>query len=99
MEEAVEPGAADTEVFSWYVQHITAYFYAYNGILDLTRLACLQRAFTSLTKIFDRVGLRTNVANMVIMFCHCLGALGGHYTETYSLRIMGKGNTYQERIF
>ena len=48
-EESVDPGAADTEVFSRDVQHIAANFYADDGILAFTWVACLQRAFTTLT--------------------------------------------------
>ena len=46
-EESVDPGAVDTEGFRRDVQHIAAYLYAENGLLALTRVACLQRAFTT----------------------------------------------------
>ena len=50
-------GSADTEGFAHDVQHIIAYLYTDDGFLALTRVTCLQRAFTTLADIFVRVGL------------------------------------------
>ena len=35
-EETVDPGAANTERFGWDVHHLTAYFYADNGLFRVT---------------------------------------------------------------
>ena len=96
MEESVDPGAADMEGFGWDVQHIVAYLYADDGLLNLTWVARLQCAFKTLTEIFVRVGLYKNIAKTVIMDYPPCRALGGHSAEAYCIRMMGEGHTYRE---
>ena len=55
----------------------------------------LQQDFDTLTELFDRVGLRTNVAKTVSMACHAFRALGEHSTDTYSLSMTEKGHIYR----
>ena len=62
MEYAVDPGADDTEVFGWYIQHLSAYLCDDDGFLASTCVEHLQRAFETLTELFDHVVLCTNVA-------------------------------------
>ena len=74
-------GAAGTEGFGRDVHHLAAHFYADDGILTPTCIARLHQYFYALTELFDRMGLRTNVAKMVSMACHNFRTLGGHSTE------------------
>ena len=97
-EEAVDPGTTGTEGFGRDVQQLAAYFYAGDGILVSTCAACLQRGFDTLTELFDRVVLRTNVVNMVSMGFQPFLALGGHSMEVYGLQMTGKGHIYRERL-
>ena len=96
MEDSVDPGTADTEDFGWDVQHITAYFYADNGILNLTQVARLQHAFTTLAELSIRVGLCKNITKTVRMDYQPCRALGGHSVEAYGLRMIKEGHTYRE---
>ena len=70
MEEAVDPGATDTEAFGQDVQHLSAYFYSDDGLLASTQVAGLHHVFTTLMGVFNQVGLHTNVVNTVIMDCN-----------------------------
>ena len=65
-------GVADpvTEGFGQYIQWMGAYFYSDDGLLASMRETQLQQAFNILTEMFVRVGLRTNVGNMVSMALH-----------------------------
>ena len=49
------------------MQSLTAYFYIDDWLLALTWVNRLQQNFDTLTDLFDRVGLRTNVVKTVIM--------------------------------
>ena len=64
-EEEVSLGAANTEGFGKDVQRLVAYLYANGGIIVLAQATRLQRDFDTLMELFDRVGLRTNVAKTV----------------------------------
>ena len=46
-----------------------SFFYANNGMVASTDSVWLQSAFDTLTGLFDRVGLRTNVCKTVGMEC------------------------------
>ena len=60
--------------------------------------AWLQRAFTALVAIFDRLGLMTNVGKTVSMVCHpCQAGAGNRTEEAYVRRITGEGMSYAER--
>ena len=67
-----------------------ALFYADDGMVVSSDPAWIQGAFTALVAIFDRVGLMTNVGNMVSMVCHpCQAGAGNRTEEAYGRRIMG----------
>ena len=93
-EEAVPPRADTTEGFWRDVHRLTAYFYADDGILASTRATRLQQAFDTLKKLFELVGLRTNVAKMVIMACKICHVIGVHSAEAYGLWMMGEGQCF-----
>ena len=57
----------------------------------------LQNAFDTLTGIFDRVGLRTNVRKTVGMVCQPYRVVGVREDEAYKRRMTGEGRSYQER--
>ena len=78
-EEAVSPGAAYMEGFERNVQNLVAYFYTDNRTLAMKRVTHLQREFDTLTKLFDHVGLRTNVDKIVSMACQPCFNLGPLY--------------------
>ena len=91
-------GASGTEGLGQGVQRLEAYFYADDGILALALATRLQRAFDTLTELFGRVGLHTNVVKTVIMDCKTCLAIGGPYAEAYGIRMMGEGQTYRYRL-
>ena len=52
------------------MQHCAAFFYKDDGMVVLTGLVWLKGAFDTLTGLFDRVGIWTNVGKTVgVMFC------------------------------
>ena len=57
----------------------------------------LQWAFNALVSLSKRVGLRTNVGNMVSMTCRPCLAAGTRSEEAYVQKMTGEGPTYQER--
>ena len=56
---------------------LTEYFYANDGLLELTQPERLQRMFDVITGLFDRVGLRKNTAKTVGIVCQPCHMLGG----------------------
>ena len=70
-------------------------FYADHGLLALTLLARLQRAFDTLTELFYRMVLLTNVAKTVKFSCHPFCVLWGYYVEAYSLQMKGGIHIYR----
>ena len=58
-------GKIGSEGFGRDVQRLAAYFHANNGPLVPKRAARLQNYLHVLTELFDRVGIRTNLGNMV----------------------------------
>ena len=62
--------------------HLSAVFYADDGIVGASDPAWLQGAFSALVAIFDRVGLQKNVDKTVSMACHpCRAGSGNRTTE------------------
>ena len=80
------------------MQHLASYFYAYGGIIVLTWETRIQRDFDTLTELFDRLGLHTNVAKTVIMECQPYRALRGNLAEAYRIRTTGEGHYFWYRI-
>ena len=92
-DEAEEKGETGREV-----RRQSAVFYADDGMVVSLDPACLQRAFSALVAIFDRVGLLTNVGKTVSMACHPFWVGAGNRTEAvYIRRLTGLGKTYAER--
>ena len=97
-EEAAPPGLANTEVFIRGVHRLEEYFYADDRLLASTWETFPQRDFDTLLKLFDRVGICTNVAKTFIIACHPCSVLGGHSVEAYRLHMTGEGLYFQYRI-
>ena len=77
------------------IQRLVAYFYAYCGLLISTQATRLQQVFKVLTDLFDQVGQRTNLVNMVSMAWQLCHEIGGHSMEAYSRRMKGEGITHR----
>ena len=78
-------------------RHKNDLFYADDGMIASSEPGCLQGAFRTLLGMFDWVGLRTNVRNMVRMFfCPCQAAVN-NLEAAYEWRTMGVELSYQER--
>ena len=58
----------------------------------------LQWAFSALVSLFERVGLRTNVGNTVIMKCRPCPAAGNQLEVAYGHNMTREGPTYHERL-
>ena len=58
----------------------------------------LQRTYDTLTELFDRVGLHTNVAKTLIMDFQPCHALGGHSEESHRLQMTGEGKYSRYRL-
>ena len=58
----------------------------------------IHKAFDVLTRLFDLVGLRTNVGKTVIMTCQPYCAIWEHSAEAYSIRMTVEDLNYQERL-
>ena len=72
----------------------TALFYADDGMVASENPVWLQGAFETLTGLFGRVVLWTNVGKAVrIMFCPCRAA-GTQLEAAYERLMMGEGLTY-----
>ena len=97
-EDMVNPGAASTEGFGRDVKRLESYSYAKYGLITSMRATGLQRVFDTLMELFDRVGLRTNVAKTVSMACQIFRVLGVHSSEAYRLWMTGEGQTYRNQL-
>ena len=73
------------------------FFYADDGMVASTNPGWLQTAFDTLTGLFDRVGLKTNVQKTVGMVCHPCRAEGVQAEKAYTWRITGAGRSYKDR--
>ena len=78
--------------------HLSAVFYADDGMVGASDPAGFQGAISALVAIFDRVGLQTNVDKTVSMACHpCRAGTGNRTTEGYRRRLTGDGSSFRER--
>ena len=66
----VAPTKDGTEGLGLLIQDLVVYFYVNNGIIALTQLESLQRAFDVLASPFERVRLCTNARKMIIIAFH-----------------------------
>ena len=82
-EEVCPLGASSTEGFGREVQRLADYFYTDGGLIALTQATHLHWDYETLTELFDRVVLHTNVAKTVSMECQPCCALGGNLEEVY----------------
>ena len=55
----------------------------------------MKGVFNTLTGLFDRVGLMTNVSNTVGMLCRPCCAVRTHLDAAYEQLMMGEGITYR----
>ena len=73
-------GGTVPDGFGRVVQQLPGFFYANNGLLDSPRTARLQAALDFLTRLFDMVGIYTNIKNgwdSMPALLHCRWTLGG----------------------
>ena len=92
----VEPNEDGRERLGVSIQDLAAYFYAYDGLVTLNQLERLQRAFSILTGLFDRFGLRTNMRKTVSMACQPYHAPGRMSLEAYERQTTGTGKNLRE---
>ena len=57
----------------------------------------LQRAFSTLFRLFARVGLKTNVRKTVGIVCHMCQGAGMQSEAEYGRQMAGSGTSYQDR--
>ena len=79
----VTPTEAGTGCLGLTIIDLEAYVYANDGLVASTQLERLQRAFDVLTSLFGQVGLETNTAKTVCMFCHPCHAPEGMLEKAY----------------
>ena len=65
----VTPSEAGTGGLGLTIIYLVAYSYSNDGLLALTQLKRLKRAFDFLTSLFDHAGLRKNMKKTVSMAC------------------------------
>ena len=73
-----------------------ALIYADDGMVAYTNPGWTQYAFDTLTGIFDRVGLKTNVRKTIGMVCQPCRAAGVQADEAYTQWMMGEGQSFKE---
>ena len=78
---------AGYEGFGWAVKYLVVLFYSDYRLLTLLRPSCLQAALDVLTGIFNMVGIKTNINNMVGIFCQLCCIADGNFEASYE-RIM-----------
>ena len=83
------------EGFGRVVQRLAAFFYNKDGLLASPRPARLQAALYILLRIFDRVGMNTNVNKMAGIVCQPYHMAGGHLEAAYKTWMMGGGSVIQ----
>ena len=93
----VMPTEEDTVGLGLEIINLGAYFCYDNGLMALTQPESLWRAFDVLAVLFDRFGLRKNMAKTVVMLCQPCHAPGGVSEEAYKRRTTGKRPIFQER--
>ena len=71
------------------MQHRAAFFYADDGPVASTDPVWLQGAFDTLTGLFNRVRLQTNVGNTVGVICRPFCTAETQPKAAYKRRIMG----------
>ena len=73
------------------------FFYVDDRMVASTDPGWLQLAFDTLTGLFDRVGLQTNVRKTAGMVWRSCQAARMQADKTYTRRMTGKGRSFKER--
>ena len=73
-----------------------ALFYADDGMVASSDPLWFQGAFNTLTNLFDRMVLQTNVSKTVGMVCRPYQTAGNLKEAAYRRRVTGEGPTYRE---
>ena len=74
-----------------------ALFYDEDGMLESTDPGWIQSAFNTLTRLSDRVVLRTDFCNTVGMVCRPFRESGVRADEAYTRSMTVYGRTFKER--
>ena len=74
-----------------------AIFYADDGMVASTNLGCIQTAFDTMTGLFDRVGLKTNVWETVGVVFHPCRAARVRADKAYTRRMKEAGRSNKKR--
>ena len=72
-------------------------FYADAGMVASTNPGCLQTTFDTMTGLFDRVGLKTNVWETVGVVCHPCLAARVRADKAYTQRMKGEERSNKKR--
>ena len=75
----------------------SSFSYADTGLVDSTDPGWIQSESDTLTGLFDRVGLRTNIRKTVGMECNPLWETGVQVDKAYTWRMMGEVRIFKER--
>ena len=68
-------------------RHQNFHFYVDDGMVVSSDPVWIQGGFSTLVGMFDRVVLKTNVGNIVGMFCHPFQAAGTQSEAFYGMRM------------
>ena len=74
-----------------------AIFYTDAGMVASTNLGCIQTAFDTMTGLFDRVGLKTNVWETVGVVFHPCRAARVRADKAYTRRMKEAGRSNKKR--
>ena len=82
----------DPEGFGHSVTDKATSFYEDNGLVASIDTVWLQWLFSVMIGLFERVGLRTNMVNMVVMVCQPVPIIGRHYTPSHGRQMDSEGD-------
>ena len=83
--------------FGWLAGEHNICFYAYDGRIEGGDPIWVQAALTKMVRMFDRVGLQTNLDNTKAMICTPGFVWGQQGDEAYHQGAIGEGPTFRER--
>ena len=78
-------------------RHQNPLFYTDYGMIALSYPGWLQGELSTLVGLIDRVGLKTNIGDMVGMVYRLFLAVGAHSELVYKRQMVGAGPSYWER--
>ena len=73
------------------------FFYVNNGLVASTNTVWIQWLSGVVIGIFEQVGMRNNMSNIVTMVCQPIPIVCRYSTPTYGRRMNGKGDSHQLR--